>query len=363
MNEQTPSAVDTRHIFDVTEADLTYRLYLPNHETDHIQRGVAREGGPYERGMLQDMAGRLRPGDIAIDVGANVGNHTIYLAYVCSARVWAFEPSESLAKAIRTSAELNDVDELVEVRQIALGSERGQGYLILDDASNLGEGHVEATSGDPGSSAVRMERLDDVGVPPGVALVKIDVEGMELKVLRGASELIDRDRPVLYVEARGRTEFEQVNEWLGEHDYVYWRTYNHTATNVYVPVERVASPQWLERMHDAAMAEYTRRDVEQSTKDRLSRLDQERAALTAAVDGLRVEVGALERGRDELLARTAARTQELATELAAAQRRSDALRASVSFRLGESLKDAARRPYRIPLLPVTWWRIVRGRSG
>jgi hypothetical protein len=63
---------------------VAYQMHLPNLDTDYIQSYIAQEHSPYEFSMLEDMRARLIPGDQVLDVGANIGNHTLYLSAVKS---------------------------------------------------------------------------------------------------------------------------------------------------------------------------------------------------------------------------------------------------------------------------------------
>ena len=103
-NAATAPPPDAADIVTLNEQEVSYRIVLPNRETDYIQKGIVESQHPYELEMLEDMASRLQPGDRVLDVGANIGNHTMYLAAVAGAQVTAFEPNAPLATAIRQSA-------------------------------------------------------------------------------------------------------------------------------------------------------------------------------------------------------------------------------------------------------------------
>jgi FkbM family methyltransferase len=146
----------------------------------------------------------VRPGDITVDVGANVGLYTRTLAHL-SSTVHAFEPSSTTADTLRRTSARN-----VIVHEIALSDCDGQAELhIPRDGTHLtyGLGSIEpdvvGEHEDAKVETVQRKRLDSV-ISDGVSFVKIDVEGHELSVLRGASGLIKRCRPVFLVEAENR---------------------------------------------------------------------------------------------------------------------------------------------------------------
>ena len=217
----------------VSAGSCDYLMVLPNTPVDYIQRTLAETGRPYEEPMLRAMAGRLHPGDLVLDVGANVGNHTMYLAAAHGCRVVAFEPNPGLAGAIGQSAAANGIGNRVDIRWIALGEHTERGRILEAIPDNLGgQQVVAAEDGD-----FPIERLDDQRIDRRVAAVKIDVEGMELGVLRGGAELIQRDRPLLYVEGQTREAYLEVCDLLRDWDYVPVAVFNATPTHLFVPAE------------------------------------------------------------------------------------------------------------------------------
>jgi FkbM family methyltransferase len=143
-------------------------------------------------------------GGVSVDVGANWGLYTRELARL-SRQVHAFEPSHDMAVLLRRTVPGN-----VAVHEVALSDRSGEAELIIPrtgdelvhglasiepDVIPRGSAHV--------SERVPVCRLDSI-VRDGVSFVKIDVEGHELHVLHGASQLINRCCPVFLVEAEER---------------------------------------------------------------------------------------------------------------------------------------------------------------
>ncbi|WP_188092610.1 FkbM family methyltransferase [Azospirillum sp. B21] len=142
----------------------------------------------------------LRPGDVAVEVGANIGAQTLPLARMVgpSGSVVAFEPQEMLFNLLSANLALNGVTN-VRSRRMAVGSEAGSIRVpVLDPHRSNNFGALGLGGWDRGE-AVSLVTLDSLNLP-SCRLLKADVEGMEAEVLRGASGLIARHRPVLYVE-------------------------------------------------------------------------------------------------------------------------------------------------------------------
>lgn len=171
-----------------------YSLQFP--EGDLIAQEISQKGEPHEYSLLA-MVGAALPADaVVIDVGANVGNHAIYLASQCGARVHAFEPNEESLLHLRANIARNGLENAIEVHEIALGSESGAAQITSRPAGNLGGVTLET-----GTGPIIVARLDDHPFDR-VDLLKVDVEGGELEVLRGASLTLRMHRPLVVAEAQ-----------------------------------------------------------------------------------------------------------------------------------------------------------------
>ena len=177
-------------------------------------------GGGFERAEL-DVARRLAlPETTAIDVGANVGVYSVVLARAVGpeGRVLAFEPGPENVRRLEENLARNGLAN-VDVHAVALAEEPGELVLRLgSDPAYHSTGDVFEGRASGGELRVRARTLDEVwreAGSPEVSVVKIDTEGGELAVLRGARELLRAKRPALLVEARDP----RVETWLGERGY------------------------------------------------------------------------------------------------------------------------------------------------
>jgi FkbM family methyltransferase len=154
------------------------------------------------------IAGLVPPGRNAVDVGANRGVYAYWMAKR-SAVVDAFEPQPDLARYIRMARLRN-----VRVHEIALSDRIGIGRLLVpsDDglarlaSSDVADGVQAAAEAELGATtemSVQTQTLDSFGLVD-VGFLKIDVEGHELAVLRGASATIAANRPIVFIESEAR---------------------------------------------------------------------------------------------------------------------------------------------------------------
>jgi FkbM family methyltransferase len=128
----------------------------------------------------------LRPGDLFLDIGANVGTYTILASGVCRANTVAFEPDPDTLTHLRRNLEINKLDGLVEIQNCALGATSGNvAFTVGRDTVNR-----IANESDKETRVVRMERLDTILSDASPIMMKVDVEGAEPEVLSGAGALL-----------------------------------------------------------------------------------------------------------------------------------------------------------------------------
>lgn len=150
----------------------------------------AMYANPLDWNEMQAWARVLGPGSLFVDVGANVGLYTIW-AIDHGAEVLAVEPDRRSRQRLEENLALNGY--AVELAPVAVGEAEGtvqmtddldqQNHLLLGDAARPGVGQV-----------VPVRTLDDLVGPRTVDGLKIDVEGAELLVLRGACRLLSEGR-------------------------------------------------------------------------------------------------------------------------------------------------------------------------
>ena len=129
----------------------------------------------------------LRPGDLFLDIGANVGGYTILASRVSGARTMAFEPVPSTFQELRRNILVNGIERLVEASQLGLGDTQG---VLSMTADRGGLNHIVAGSWRGATVDVPVRRLDDVLNGSSCKLIKLDAEGFEMNILRGADKTL-----------------------------------------------------------------------------------------------------------------------------------------------------------------------------
>ncbi len=193
-----PNLIDGPGFNNLVRAKHGWMLF--NRHDVYIGRSIGKYG-EFSEGEVELFSQLCRPGDVVVEVGANIGAHTLALASLVGAqgRVHAFEAQRVVFQTLCANVALNSLMQ-VECRQLALGDRMGTLKIpdfVYSEEGNFGGVEISRfTDGIP----VSLARLDDVLELPSCRLLKIDVEGMEREVIAGAALTIAKHRPFLYVE-------------------------------------------------------------------------------------------------------------------------------------------------------------------
>jgi FkbM family methyltransferase len=163
--------------------------------------------GQYEQDEIRFVRGRLSPGDCAIDVGAHIGFFTMQMAAAVGplGRVYAFEPLDTNADLLERSITENGFGDRVRVQRAAVGAAAGTATLTFPvETLNSGGAYLLRDGSAPLVGNLKKEvplvALDTLDVRRPVRFIKMDVEGAEPQVLRGAQRILKEDKPVILSE-------------------------------------------------------------------------------------------------------------------------------------------------------------------
>lgn len=198
-----------------------------NMTRDPIQNAW-RRGEFFEDEELSLLSKYVKIGAHIIDIGANVGNHALYFATrMKAARVVVVEPNPLALAPLVANVVINGLTDVIDLGALGVGLSDGSasGYGMKRHDRNLG-----ATKMFEGRGQLEVHAGDDLFADEVPDLIKIDVEGMEMKVLSGLERTITRHRPVILIEVDGENDA-AFADWFAAHEYEVTSTVRHSQKN------------------------------------------------------------------------------------------------------------------------------------
>ena len=183
---------------------------------DYIQKAIFLTGTYYEEEELLKIKKFLNmtEGLSICDIGANIGNHTLFFTKEMHANhVYSFEPVESTFNILQKNISINSLDN-VSLYNVALGKTKGNGTINVRQENNCGANQIIPDE----NGTTKMITLDSIYFDKKIDFVKMDVEGFEKDVLRGAKIFFEKNSPALFIEIF-QENYIEVNGILEEYGY------------------------------------------------------------------------------------------------------------------------------------------------
>jgi len=236
-NDRTPSQITVHDgsVVSFTHSDTPIRFFVDQPD-DSIQ-GYHLAGRFYEEEELALISAYVKPNARMLDIGANVGNHTVYFEKILKAsRVVAIEPVPRSIKVLMLNASLNDLT-CVDVSRlgVALGDVHGYGAATIADPLNLGGAVIVPDE----TGSIEINRGDALLEGETFDFIKIDVESHEVEVLRGLEGLIRAANPTVFIEVwdNNVSRFDAVAEDFGYKRVDEYRRYEYMTNFMLQPTE------------------------------------------------------------------------------------------------------------------------------
>lgn len=198
--------------------------YVVVDSMDYPLASILIEAQELESGLRILLEKLIEPGFIVVDVGANIGMHTITMSRCLKGAgvVHAFEPMPETAELLETNLDINGCRGYAKIHRIALSNSNSRQKLHLGHTSGhhslypLGGGGVDTRSRE---IEVEVATLDSVLISQSyIDLIKIDAEGAELAVLEGASQIVKRSPDLAIIAEFGPSHLERIGvsieNWL-----------------------------------------------------------------------------------------------------------------------------------------------------
>lgn len=157
------------------------------------------ETGIYEAGVLSYIKQNFQQKGAFIDVGANIGLMSLFVArHFSQAQVYAYEAHPDTFDILKKNCSLNAFSKNIEIHHLAIASKKEQLKIINDKDDNRGGAFLSSQLND--GFDIACDSLDSLLSSMKIEMIKIDVEGFEFEVLKGAKSIISTEKPKLIIE-------------------------------------------------------------------------------------------------------------------------------------------------------------------
>lgn len=199
LKRQNMRMINTLAILPDKIINIGYaKFYVPNYPIDIIQAEIVDKWKFFEEDILRELQPYIKKNAVILDIGANIGNHSIYWVVRSNAKkIYSFEPVKDTFKILKKNVEINELSEKIKILNIGLSDKKINGSVSLYVQNNIGGTHVKQN----GNGTLLLEKLDNIKIAEDVVdFVKIDVEGHEFQVLQGAEETLKKYKPTIFIE-------------------------------------------------------------------------------------------------------------------------------------------------------------------
>lgn len=199
------------------------KIFVPNYPIDFIQKHIVDNNNFFEEELLLDLNQYIPEKSVIFDIGANIGNHTLYWSIKTHAeKVYSFEPVESTYKILEKNIMLNNLSN-VNIFNVGCSDKDEYADFLTYRMENIGDTHLVSKN----DGAMRLVRLDNfITDLQRLDFIKIDVEDYEVKVLLGMENIIKNFEPVIFIESYPDY-FQSVDALMHEYGYTLTKKYPH----------------------------------------------------------------------------------------------------------------------------------------
>lgn len=216
---------DGGECIDISYRDNIIHFFVPNYHIDYVQKAIVQKECFYEQELLEYFENFIHEhkgeceGKVFIDAGSNIGNHTLYFSKILkAAKVYCFEPQKEIFKILEKNIKANGVNAEYYNNVLSDKSEK----FSIDKFFPFNFGATSFISNKNGEYSSLT--LDEICLKDEIFAIKIDVEGHDFPVLKGAVQILKKYSPVLWIEIKDEIE-DKIN-FLSSMGYVLATRYN-----------------------------------------------------------------------------------------------------------------------------------------
>lgn len=217
-----------KHGYIIKIKNSSIKFYLPYYNKDSIQKHIIQTRNFYELDFLNHIC-TIKNGIVSkaihdglvLDIGANIGNHTIFFLTKKARKIISFEPVKDTFDILKKNIEINNFQNKVNLFNVGVGQTTGKAILKYYNSKNIGMSQLcSDQNGD-----IPIISIDELNIDEKINFIKIDVEGFEADVIKGMTETLKRNKPLVMIEIRDYlfAEIDNILQSIG---------YNHITINI-----------------------------------------------------------------------------------------------------------------------------------
>lgn len=339
------------------ENGMHYKMYLPFKESDYIQKIVFNTKKPYEYEMLSYILTQIPKNSTLLDIGMNIANHSLFLA-ANGFKIYAFEANSKMSAIAKESIRLNGFEDRIKIYEFGVSDRDEKAYFEKEKPWNFGSMSLSTIDENHQENLdfIECKSIDSLDIQDEIALVKIDIEGMESKALKGMKELIKKNRPIIYAEANFVEDFLKIDRILNEFNYVHWDIFGNSPTHLYYPIEKLNLNQMLQKnLSNIAglklyWTEYMQKDcfLHRIVNSNLNETKQMKRDLTLNLNEMKQMKKDLALNLNEVK-----QIKEFIKELTKNTENVNYLKKTLTYRWGKSLVESSKSVCKFFILPLT----------
>ncbi|WP_185207166.1 FkbM family methyltransferase [Chryseobacterium sp. C3] len=156
------------------------------------------KNGIYEKDIIDDMYNELDKGKIMLDIGSNIGQHSLILSSYCK-EIYAFEPIPKVYQQFNRSIAKNNIKNIKTFNLGISNRKETKEFNFIEDHAGASS-FIDRANEHTNKITVKTDTLENIIGEIHFDLMKIDVEGYEAVVILGNKEIILKNRPVIFLE-------------------------------------------------------------------------------------------------------------------------------------------------------------------
>ncbi len=194
--KQNKTFLDSKTTFTINYRNRKTKIAL-NRKFGHVDLMIFKHG-IYEKDIVDSIFDELNPEMNFIDIGSNIGQHSLLLAPYCK-NVYAFEPISMVYEQFKRSIELNQYKN-IHTYNVAISNKQEEKTFNFVQNHAGTSSFVERENPTSTTIKVKTDTLENILTDVKMDVVKIDVEGYEAVVILGNREKFLKDKPVIFME-------------------------------------------------------------------------------------------------------------------------------------------------------------------